>query len=796
MNSKSNIPTGSTKVETPGVDRRELVKLGAVGAAAFLQGCRKREIAYIEQPVTRSGMPGASRYRTMVCQQCAAGCVTEVRLVDGDAKKLEGKPSSPVNLGGVCALGHSTLQEHYHPDRLTQPMVRIEGSDSGTLADFEPVDWERALEVLSVAVDEARQGRGTAAVATRSDGGLVDQVWQDLAERLGAPAPTFVRPYDQLVEQQAEQTVFGDAAVTFDLATSDLIVSFGAPFLDRWRSPVHFAAALTQARNSKTRARLVQIEPRQSLTAVAADLWLPARPGSEGVLARALAGVLLADGNVETTGADRYRSLFAGAAPSLEDAASLCDLDLERLTELARALVSARRPVILAGGLPLLTSGGLSTAVAALALNLLTRVDGGAGAVGGRRRLLNSGSSARQTSLSQLASRLAGQAAPAVDLLLVSECDPVQVAPAGWGFEEALSEVGSVVYLGTQFNDTARHADLILPLESDLERLAVVEPAAPLANPVLSLSQPVVEPESEARHPGDIALAIAKMVETVDGGQEARAPLPESFADLAETAVSELLEAVGDDTVVPRRAWRDGLSEGTLTIGEASSLELRPRNERDRSRGAILESDVGVAIPDPAVGAEVAMGEEGEFVLLPFESVKSSFDGRGAERPWLQELPDPLSTVMWGSWVEVAAADARRLHIDAGDQVSLSNELGSVSLTAVVNPAARPGTLAVPLGMGHHSGSRYSAGRGVNVHALLAGDVVTGTEVPTLADTRVQLEKIADRKRGQGAVIYGRGLLQTEQIPAGWAAHEPLANGTGHAGQAPDNASDGEETER
>jgi molybdopterin-containing oxidoreductase family iron-sulfur binding subunit len=194
-----------------------------------------------------------------------------------------------------------------------------------------------------------------------------------------------------------------------------------------------------------------------------------------------------------------------------------------------------------------------------------------------------------------------------------------------------------------------------------------------------------------------------------------------------------------------------------------------------------------VAIPDPLEGSnhDSDYSDDSEaFVLLPFESVKSSFDGRGAERPWLQVLPDPLSTVMWGSWVEVAAADARRLHLEAGDMVRVYNDQGSVEVTAVVNPSARPGTLAMPLGMGHETGSRYSTGVGVNVHSLLAGDVVIGTEVPTLADTVVSLEKVAGRKRGQGAVIYGRGLHETEQIPAGWAPHEPLESNGVHGADA------------
>ena len=118
------------------IGRRDFFKVYAAAGVAVLEGCRRRDQELIESPVRRStALPGASVWRRSICGQCGAGCEVEVRTVDRKAKKIEGLSNGFVNAGGVCALGHSALQELYHPDRVTEPMRR---SASGEL---EPVSW-------------------------------------------------------------------------------------------------------------------------------------------------------------------------------------------------------------------------------------------------------------------------------------------------------------------------------------------------------------------------------------------------------------------------------------------------------------------------------------------------------------------------------------------------------------------------------------------------------------------------------------------------------------------------------
>ena len=184
-------------------------------------------------------------------------------------------------------------------------------------------------------------------------------------------------------------------------------------------------------------------------------------------------------------------------------------------------------------------------------------------------------------------------------------------------------------------------------------------------------------------------------------------------------------------------------------------------------------------LPDPAaMPAPAAPAGVESFTLIPFESLKLA-DGRGANRPWLQELPDPLSTVMWGSWVEVATADADRLGIHTGDIVRLTGTAAEIELPAIVLPTVRPGSVGVPVGGGHADYGRYARGRGVNVNALLDPDRrVAGAGAFARGDVRVRVERLRRPRRSERPVIYGRGLRQAEEIPVGWAPHDP---GSAHA---------------
>ena len=724
--------------------RREFLKASALGAGvSLLEACRGPDEQFLVQVPLRPGLlQGETVWRPSVCQQCSAGCGIQVRVVDGDAKKIEGLPDHPVNRGGVCALGHSSLQELYNPDRILTPQRSVGAPAEGR---FEALSWEDGLGAVVEAI-AGTPAQGLAFVgADRS--GLVGGLLRHFAATLGAAPPTFVEAPELEVERRAARIAFGlDDVPYFDVARSDYVLSIGAPIADRWRSPVHYTRALAHLRRGRPgrRGRLAQAEARMSLSAANADEWLAVRPGTEGVLARALAGVLLSGGGVSTAAQGRYAQLFQDDPPSVAEAAEFCDVAGDKIRRVAEGLGSVESPLVVAGGSAAAHTNGLFNVVAALGLNVLLDNLGRPGGVFAPVRFDLARSilpaATEGPPVADLAARLRGELGPPVELLFVVEADPLHNVPAGWGLRATIAEVDTVVSLSSFFDDTTLQADLVLPLNTELERFNAVEPTASVGVRALGLARPVVDPLGEGHHPADVLLALATAL-----GEPVASSFPwPSFSALVRTRIEEdAARLPGGAGADPTAYYVDAMARGG--IFEDGAPQLAP---------------AGPSGPAPEPGEPRFEGDEARFpfLLLPFESLKMGH-GRGANRPWLQELPDPLSTVMWNSWAELSPTDADRLRIRDGDRLRLDSPTGSVEALAVVDPAVRPGLVGMPLGQGHGEYGRYARGRGANPLDLVGRLTVDETSAPAWAATRVGIERI-----GPGELIrFGRSYAGAEE---------------------------------
>lgn len=745
------------------IGRRDFFKVYAAAGVAVLQGCRRRDEELIASPVRRStALPGASVWRRSICEQCGAGCEVEVRTVDRLAKKIEGLPEGFVNRGGVCALGHSALQELYHPDRVTEPMRR------GASGELEPVSWEEALEAAATAIGAAPDA--TTVVAGAPSGPLLG-LWRRFATAVGAPPPVHWQQADAVVEREAARAVFGESTrPAYDLARADYVLSIGAPFLDGWRSPAHFAGSWAEL-TADRRGKLVQIEARHSLTAANADDWLPVRPGSEGFFARGLAGLLLGSGTVGEEERAAYERLYPEAPPDLAATAERCGIDQTRIERLGAELQRSRRPLVMVGGSAFDGENGVAAGAAGLALNRLLGAIGREGGVfagvdfGFEDRVAGDAEPAMPPAT--LADRLIG--AGRASVLVVAEADPLHGMPE---FKAAFEGAATVVALSAFFDDTTSRADLVLPIQTDLERFQAVEPDPVRGIPALLVASPTVAPRGEARHPGDVALALAAAAGSAlpwPGFQEAvEASLSDAYT--ATRADAEGADALPASLIAGALNARQFVRRTTDAGGLVGTAEMR---RAPAGSAQVGEGGTAAGLPDPAAMPAPAAPEGVEsFMLIPFESVKLG-DGRGANRPWLQELPDPLSTVMWGSWAEVATEDADRLGVRTGDIVRLTGTAAEIELPAIVLPTVRPGSVGVPVGGGHADYGRYARGRGVNVNSLLDPDRrVAGAGAYARSGVRVRVERLRRPRRAERPVIYGRGLRQAEEIPVGWAPHD------------------------
>jgi anaerobic selenocysteine-containing dehydrogenase len=218
-----------------------------------------------------------------------------------------------------------------------------------------------------------------------------------------------------------------------------------------------------------------------------------------------------------------------------------------------------------------------------------------------------------------------------------------------------------------------------------------------------------------------------------------KSPLREAGPDEFWTKIQEQGGWWSDE--VPNPPLRE-----LLTVRQAKS---RPKPEQFWWRTSLSASLEDLLVAPPPMKPEDPQfdGSESEypFYFLPFQS-QAFADGSLAHLPWLQEMPDPLSTAMWGTWVEINPQTAERLGIRQGDLVEVASQHGKLQAPALVTPGIAPDVVAMPVGQGHTNYTRYASGRGANPMSILAPMVVPETGSLAWAATRVKISKIGEGK--------------------------------------------------
>ena len=702
--------------------RRNFFKLVGTASGGVMSGaCGKQAEEIIPLLVPEDEIvPGVEEWHASVCQECGAACGTVARVmasereieVEGERlrqriaaiKKLEGNPEDLVSGGRLCARGHSALQALYNPDRLTQPLKRVGERGSGR---FEPVPWDVALDEASselaraVAADPGR----ILFLAPPRAGSRAANIERFL-KSVGAPSARSIGICDFAAEIEGARRAFGwEGVPVYEIQDATMVLSIGADFLGGWVSPVMYSRRYGHMRQGRRefRGRLVHAESRFSLTAWNADRWLPVLPGGELAFALGIGRALVVDNLVPNPDGvpASVVSVFADADPDRIEA--LTGIPVDAMREVAADLAAASRPLVMAGA-SIVRPNSADAVTAACAVNLLL---GRVGEVGGLMPASDSGIALESSRpvFGDWVERLAG-----AELVFLDGVDPVYAAPHS---TSALAAAGTVISFSRFLDDSSVLADLILPDHDALERSVLAVPDAS-PSPSVAAAAAFVAPLHESRPTEAVLAALAGAV----GKPYEEFSVESGLAQLnaaSEPSVSDPGAFVAES--LRRGGWR----------GE--------RPERD-------------SVPTPRLGGfETEARPEG----LLFQVYPSPHfgDGGGANRPWLQELPDPTSSAMWGMPVELDPATAGELGVSNGDMVRVESTHGSLEAPAYVNPAAIPGVVSMALGQGHERYGRYASGRGTNPMSVVGDLRDQATGASALGPVAVRIEKSS----GEGRLI-------------------------------------------
>src|SRR5512139_3894981 len=405
------------------------------------------------------------------------------------------------------------------------------------------------------------------------------------------------------------------------------------------------------------RGHFTYVGGRLSLTGASADRWMPAQPGSEGVLALGMARLILAESLYDkralvANGLQAEKILRQLEAYNLPYVAEQTGLAQAAIAEVAREFATTRPALAMAGEAVAFQSNGQESVRAVQLLNLLAGNLGSPGGVfpaGGAP----AGPENSFTELLSLTEKMRGDR---IRLALIHG-NPVHTVPPSTGFQKALARVPFIVCFSPLLDDTALQADLILPDNSGLESWGEVIPLAGSRESVIGLMQPVVTQLFDTRQFADVLLATAKEL-----GNTMAAAFPyETYLEMLKGVMRKRVGfSEGRDF---EEVWVDLLRQGGLF-----------------QSGSVQESGyrwaAGASLPKPA--RPTFAGDKKQFPLhLMVYPSTAFYDGRGAPLPWLQQLPDPMTTVVWDSWVEINPKTAADLGINFGDLVEVTSPQGS-----------------------------------------------------------------------------------------------------------------------
>ena len=462
------------------------------------------------------------------CNICFNCCPTQYHLKDGKVIRVTGNEDDPQWKGKVCPKSQFLLQLHNSKDRLTQPLKRVGERGEGK---FEPISWDQALDEIAAKLEAVRAEHGPEALAvfagTRT-GTLTRKGYIRLFTQMwGTPNFTDTEPFCSEAKAVAfDQTLgmlgSGNSYTPGDIGSAALYVYFGDNQAES--RPVHFG--MVNDWRLRNGARMVAVDPRLTVTASKADLWLGIRPGTDLALALAIAfHIFQADLHdkrfCETwvDGWDAWRDFLVARDYSPDWAAPITGIDAAQIRDLAEQMARADGCVIFAARGVNQHSNGTQTN---RALMFISAITGNIGRKGGA--FFNFGTPSPVVANAP-AERIRQPHKPMVgvnpatwqDAMLTGApyplrafitCNnPMSAWPDQARVREAFKALDLLVHIELFANETSAYADYVLPAATGIEKGEISR--ASEDRRVVWIDK-VIEPPGEAKADGWIWIELGK----------------------------------------------------------------------------------------------------------------------------------------------------------------------------------------------------------------------------------------------------------------------------------------------
>ncbi|WP_370287614.1 molybdopterin-dependent oxidoreductase [Nocardioides sp.] len=681
--------------------------------------------------------------RVGVCNLCEAACGLLLTIEDGRVTRARGNPDDPLSRGHICPKGVALGDVHADPDRLRRPVRRI---GDGEAARWEEMSWDEALDLVADRLAGVVREHGRDAVAVylgnpnaHSLGSMTHGT--ALVKSLRTRNPFSATSVDQLPHQLIGHLLYGHQLLlpVPDIDRTSLFVVIGGNPMASNGSLMTVPDFPRRLRALQERGgRMVVLDPRRTETAQRADEHHFVRPGTDAWVLLAVLRTILDEGLATPPAwlddVDDVRAAIADFTPdAAERASGVPAATIERLA----------REIAAADGAAVYGRMGVSTQefglVCQWAVQLINLVTGNVDREGGMmltrpaidivgRGLIGRGGHARWRSRVRQAPETGGELPVSVlreemetpgegqvRALLTIAGNPVLSTPDGAALDRAMDDLDFMVSIDIYLNETTRHADVILPPTTLLERDHYDLVFHALAVRDTARFTPALLPKGrDQRHDWQIFRDLhARLQQRLPAGGSLRSRLTaRARMSMSPTFLVGMLLRTGRSgvTLTDLRRTPQGVDLGPLTPGQLPQ-RLFTRDKRVRALPGIVGDDLARLRTQQPV-------DDGRLLLI----------GRRHQRDcnsWLHNT-ERLTRGQARHHLLMHPGDLAERGLVDGATVTVTSRVGSVQVEVRASEDVMRGVVSLPHGYGHQR-------PGANVRLAVAESVV-GVSINDLTD--------------------------------------------------------------
>lgn len=664
-------------------------------------------------------------------RNCYSTCSFQVEVENNRIVGFRPQTLNKSTPEGPCLKGLSYAERNISKDRLLYPMKRTGDS-------FQRISWDEAYNTISSKLLDLKEFYGPHAIlyyAASGMSGLVNEISSNFWRLFGG-ATTVYGNLCWPAGLEATRLTLGANKhnVPEDLENARLIVLWGK---NPAETNIHQMLFIHRALEKG--AKLLVIDPRITPSADRADLVLRVKPGTDGLLALAMAKIIIDEGLHDQAfiyknvlGFDAFRYHLASIDPA--STAEECGVSLEAMQTAARWIAMEGPMTLVPGyGMQRFSNGG-QTIRCLLALSVITGNIGKPGACWHYANLQSYIFDAikepesyypdpekdkpfrRIIPTAKLGESLLRTDDPPVKMAWVERGNPLSQNPDSNQVRQAFENMDFIVVVEQFMTDTAQMADIVLPAKSMFEQSDII---GSYWNPYVQLKQKVLDPPGEVKPESTLYFELAKNLGYPE--EEILKWIPEPAEDVVDWLKEKL-------SAFPEITWEQ-LQQGPVLPPELKKIPFDEGKFETLSGKIELYSEEAVnrwQVPPLPTHEPISRGEQAFPFQLLSPNTKNRIHSQFGNLQWIRQIdPSPL--------IHLHPADAREFAIVDGDTIRMFNARGEVRLPVKLDAQMKQGTILLYNGYWHQEGGSPNT-----LSTGLETDMGHGT---AFHDTRVAIEK-------------------------------------------------------